>query len=283
MCARLRMSSVTIFLLLAADNLGQIGKVTDVSSILSNHAAIANPSISERSYGLGWVRTQLPGVVRLIGDNAGLWEIKDSPLLGSKDRSLLMIYHQGATVGYYSFMALFPETDSAVVVLTNAIGLSDTADWIARALIQDLFNFTDSRDYAALAKEANKRALGEFEQLSAEVSSLRAACLDSDPSPLAINSFVGRYTNKKLELFFINILSYPGDRSDRSDRLKDQTYELRYLYRSTFKWSLIHDELKKRGRYNAALATFYLLEFEVHGDTSDPDLLESVEVFKRDE
>ncbi|KAK3937297.1 protein flp [Diplogelasinospora grovesii] len=209
--------------------------VKDVPSILSDHAAIANPSISD----LGWVRTQLPGV-----------EIKDSPLLGSKDRSLLMIYHQGATVSYYSFIALFPETDSAVVVLTNAISLSDTADWIARALIQDLFNFTDSRDYAALTKEANKRALGEFEQLSAEINSLRAACLDSDLSPLTINSF---------------------------------TYELRYLCKSTFKWSLTHNELKKRGRYNAALTTFYLLEFEVHGDTSNPDLLKSVEVFKRDE
>ncbi|RFU25891.1 hypothetical protein B7463_g10434, partial [Scytalidium lignicola] len=40
--------------------------IKEAPYIFSNHAAMFNLSISERSYGLGWVRTQLLGVVGLI-------------------------------------------------------------------------------------------------------------------------------------------------------------------------------------------------------------------------
>ncbi|KAI1453719.1 beta-lactamase/transpeptidase-like protein [Annulohypoxylon moriforme] len=258
--------------------------------ILSNHIAIENPSITERSYGLGWVRTQLPGVVGLIGDNADLWDIDDSPILGVKNKPTLMIYHQGSTVGYYSFVALFPKTSSAVVVLTNSIALSDAADWIARTVIQALFDFNDGQDYVALAKEARFRTLAQYKQLDDEIASIRANCSNSaSPAP---KSFVGKYINKS-RLFSIEILVQP----DQNDHLylrfqgrKDQTYELRHLCKNIFEWSLTHDEAMKRGRYKNSELSFFLFEFllDDHGEAvsfswaNNLEMPDLKEVFEKD-
>ncbi|KAH8764189.1 beta-lactamase/transpeptidase-like protein [Diaporthe sp. PMI_573] len=239
--------------------------IQDVSFILSNHAAIHNPSIRERSYGIGWVRTQLPGVVGMIGDNSGLWDVADSPEFGTKEQPILMIYHQGATVGYYSFIAIFPDTSSAVVVLTNSIALSDSADWIGRAVTKALFQFDDGQDYVALAKEANRRAMAEFDDLAGQIHTTRAACTNSMLPKLS--SFVGKY-NHISEPFFIDILRHPKLDDQlvlRFQGFQDQSYDLRHLCENKFEWSLTHDDSKRRGRYNNAEYINYVFEFDING------------------
>lgn len=237
--------------------------IREAPYLFSNHVAVLNPTVSERSYGLGWMRTQLPGVVGLIGDNVGLWELADEPVLGTKDKPMLMIYHQGSTVGYHAFTGLFPDTDSAVVVLTNSSDMSDAADWIARALIQALFELDDGNDYVALAKEANRRTLAQFDEVSEQIKEMRAACSVSRARKLT--AFTGRYMHSS-ELFFIDI-SYQLTQGDRLylnfQGLKDQTYELRPLCNDVFEWALTHDESKKRGRYNYAEAEYYLFKFRL--------------------
>ncbi|KPM42934.1 hypothetical protein AK830_g3629 [Neonectria ditissima] len=177
------------------DKAPQDSIIQQVQSIISSHAAIDNPSLRDRSYGYGWVRTQLPGIVGVIGDNADLWDKKEAPILGCKDQPLLMLYHQGSTVGYYSFVALFPDSNSAVVVLINSIALSDAADWTARTVIQALFNLNDGNDYVALAKEANVRAMKQYELLGNEIVKEQINC--SRMSPADLRSFVGSYTSEE--------------------------------------------------------------------------------------
>lgn len=101
-----------------------------IDLITSSHVPVLPPSLRERSYGMGWVRTQLPGVVGVMGDNVGLLPLEQLPELGRRSPSMLLIYHQGSTMGYYSSIFLFPETKSAIVVLTNSIALCDTADLV---------------------------------------------------------------------------------------------------------------------------------------------------------
>ncbi|KAK0721125.1 hypothetical protein B0H67DRAFT_486558 [Lasiosphaeris hirsuta] len=50
------------------------------------------------------------------------------PVAGQNSPSRLAVYHQGNLPGATSAVYLFPETQSGVVVLTNAYGLSDVAD-----------------------------------------------------------------------------------------------------------------------------------------------------------
>lgn len=235
--------------------------VKQIQEILSNHIAIENPSLRERSYGYGWIRTQLPGAVGLIGDNSGLWDIEDSPVLGTLDQPLFMIYHQGSTVGYYTFIALFPDSNSAVVVLTNSIAISDAADWIGRVIIQALFDLKDNHNYAKLAKEANKRVVKGYEDMNKKRDKLKnmiRAIPDLTP-------FIGRYKNAN-KPYFIDIMMSEESKSEllfQFQGLRDQTYRVRHLYGNVFEWALTHDEAKKRGRYSNANLETYLFDFEV--------------------
>ncbi|KAM7211349.1 Beta-lactamase/transpeptidase-like protein [Rhypophila decipiens] len=233
--------------------------------IMSNHAAVLNPSMRERSYGLGWVRTQLPGAVGVIGDNFPLWTVEDQPILGDKDHPLLMIYHQGSTVGYYAHIALFPDTNSAVVVLTNSIALSDAPDWISRAIIQAMFGLRDGgHDYVRLARQANFRQIAEFQTVADQISAKRLQSCSSAPPP-NLGAFVGRYTNKA-RLFHVDILHRSSMRTLelRFQGLETQAYELRYMCDNVvFEWSLTHDENKKRGRYNIAALEYFLFTFNL--------------------
>lgn len=239
-----------------------------VPEILSNHIAIKNPSLRERSYGYGWIRTQLPGVVGLVGDNAGLWDMEDSPILGTGDQPLLMIYHQGSTVGYYTFIALFPDSNSAVVVLTNSIAISDAADWIGRVFIQALFDLRDNHDYINLAEEANRRAIKNHEDMINARDELKQKH-GSDQQIPSLGAYVGRYNNPN-KPFHINILLSDKSNSElelQFQGLKDQTYALRHLYHHVFEWVLTHDEAKRRGRYSDTSLETFLFRFNVdeHG------------------
>ncbi|KAK2592216.1 hypothetical protein QQS21_010068 [Conoideocrella luteorostrata] len=240
-------------------------RTKEASYLFSNHISVLNPSVSERSYGLGWMRTQLPGVVGLIGDNVGLWELAEDPVMGVKEKPMLMIYHHGSTVGYHAFIGLFPDTNSAVVVLANSTDLSDAADWIGRVLIQALFEFDDGHDYVALAKEANRRTLAQFDELGKQIKRMRVASLCSQPRELT--AFTGRYMHPS-GLFFVDIFHQPPE-SDQLylsfQGLKDQVYQLRHLCNHVFEWALTHDESKKRGRYNYTETEHYLFKFHVDG------------------
>ncbi|KAK0739004.1 beta-lactamase/transpeptidase-like protein [Apiosordaria backusii] len=261
---------------------GKSGILKEVPYLISNLIPIQNPSIRERSYGLGWIRTQLPGLVGIMGDNAGLWSVEDSPILGTDDTPVFMLYHQGSTVGYFSHVTLFPDIDTSVVILTNSISLSDAADWISRTVIQALLGLKDGNDYVALAKEANKVSVAEYDQLAADLDRLRTTCsLDNtNPArgPAAVRSLGGRYLSKS-KPFFIDILPGDSDGMDlkmRFQGLADQTYDLRTLCGDTYEWGLTHDQSKKRGRYNQVDLPFYLINFdEAQGSLSwtvDPDL-----------
>ena len=163
----------------------------EMPNIINSHTAILNRSFLERSYGFGWARTQLPGAVGVIGDNFSLWSLEDRPLLRDKDHPLLMLYHQGSTVGYYAHIALFLDITSAVVVLSNSIALSDAPDWISRSTVQTLFDLEDGQGYAELAAEANSRQIAQYTTLARKISLKRESYADPAKST-PLKSFVGR-------------------------------------------------------------------------------------------
>ena len=81
----------------------------------------------EVSYGYGWARIQLPGPMGNIGCNPPLMP-DGMPVVGKGGPSRLIIYQQGSLPGALAAVKLIPDTESAIVVLTNSLGLNDTAD-----------------------------------------------------------------------------------------------------------------------------------------------------------
>ncbi len=147
-------------------------------------------SLLEQSYGLGWVRAQLPGLMGAVGLNPGF--VNPMPVVGKGDKSRLAIYHQGSIGGALSFVALFPETKSAIVVLSNSLALNDVADWIGQFLIELLFDVPEKNDYHLWAVKSadNARAWynGVKNQLEADYKE------GSDPKSLG--RYTGKYWNK---------------------------------------------------------------------------------------
>jgi hypothetical protein len=235
-----------------------------IPQILSNHVAMENPSLLERSYGFGWARAQLPGVVGLLGGNSKLWDMSEQPVLGVGNRSRLMIYHQGGGPGCSSFLAIFPETQSAVVVLMNTAAVSDAADWIARVLIEGLFNFANPTDYTKLAEKGRRRRL---EQLTTVHEKLADERVQGAP-PVPLECYVGKYFNEEYDFMLEITLKTTSERSlmISFQGLQTQCYYLRHHHDHVFEWSLSFDEMQKAGRYAVADPSYYKIRFEVYPD-----------------
>lgn len=84
-----------------------------VTTVLSGHPFLGNQksSLRERSYDLGWVQTQLLGILGAIGYNE--YFVKNMPVAGSGSPSCLAIYYQGNLRGGTVAVHMFPKTNSA--------------------------------------------------------------------------------------------------------------------------------------------------------------------------
>ncbi|KAK4443555.1 beta-lactamase/transpeptidase-like protein [Podospora aff. communis PSN243] len=173
---------------LQAESGSRSGPLRNIPTVISNQIPLDHLSHDFRFYGMGWIQTQLPGVVGLQGDNPELFPIQDLPLLGAGGSPMMVYYHQGSAPGYYSALLLFPETESAIVVLTNSIPLNDAADWISQAYhASALFHFPEPADYKHPA----------------------------DRPKLPLSSYVGVYQNDAGN-FFIDISEHDGSSNETS-------------------------------------------------------------------
>ncbi|KAK4504221.1 hypothetical protein PRZ48_005137 [Zasmidium cellare] len=234
----------------------------NIDYIMSNQVPIDNPSLLERSYGLGWVRTQLPGTIGLIGENMDILTEQEVPAFDVGQQSKLLVYHQGSTVGYYGCLLIFPETASAVVVLTNTAALNDVADWIARAYAETLFGKVKPTDYIGLATTSKDRLLELYQGLQRDVDE------DRRPStkPKSLTPFVGTYDHPTLP-FSIEIVHDSSDLALLFQGKESHRYSLRHFRDNTFEWTLTRDETALRGRYDVWDPSYFRFNFT--GRTSD--------------
>ncbi|KAJ5730158.1 Protein flp [Penicillium malachiteum] len=233
-----------------------------LQNLFSSHIPVLGPSFRERAYAMGWIRTQLPGALGIMGENFDIiGEAEQLPELGRGSPSMLCLYHQGSTAGYYSNIALFPETQSAIVVLANSISLTDLPDTISQSIAQVLFDFVEPIDFVAFTKKTSAKLISQYEQQAALIATQRR----SGTRDLPLESFAGRYWNS-LKNFVLEIRV--GAKNDALELLfqsyESQLYHLRHLYEHTFEWSLSLDEEAKRGRYHITDADYFLIHFSSH-------------------
>jgi hypothetical protein len=222
----------------------------------------------------------------LAGDDNGEDEL--NRVVGTGAPTKLALYHGGSVPGYNTYTAVFPETESAVVVLTNSLSLNAGMRYIGELLIEALFdNLQNAADYRKLAKvsaDANVRRMAEINQ-----SLVDEASVSTLTRPL--ESYVGRYINAAAN-FFIRIeyglnksdlyVSYMGRSAD--------TFRLLPYQEDSFYWSLTHNECMKLSRLTFFPKEYYILKFGSDEQESaismlwwrhDLDLPEPGEVFRR--
>ncbi|CAG8269097.1 unnamed protein product [Penicillium salamii] len=230
-----------------------------LKTMLSGQIPVFSPAFRERSYGMGWIRTQLPGTLGVMGGNPPIQGgLRRLPELGVGSPSKLCIYHQGSTVGYFSNIALFPETGSAIVVLANSIALTDSPDTISQALIQALFNFPDPIDFVAFTEDSARKFVKQYENQAAEIASMRR----EGTQRFSSDKYTGRYTNE-LNNFVLGIQLGLNNNTLKMlfQGKKTQQYELRHLQDDIFEWSLSLDDEAKRGKFHISSVYYFLVEF----------------------
>lgn len=262
------------------------GPLADLPRLMRGQIGIDVPGVSECSGARGWMRVQLPGLVCLLGGNAG------SATLGCKSKPMLMLYSQGNTSGYFSYLAVFPDSNMAVVVLTNSLPISDAADWIARIYIQAMFDFTPKQDIYAMAKQFKEAQISNFDEAHADT--MRGARLMENRDPMGERAavrnprltgitprlwhlqaarfnhsrFVGKYVHS-VKVMWIYVCAHPTAPDMllfRFNGLKSQEHELRPVGQGHFGWTMTHDEAKKRGRISFAGRFYYAFRFVAADD-----------------
>ncbi|KAM3478675.1 hypothetical protein MY5147_002064 [Beauveria neobassiana] len=165
------------------------------------------------------------------------------------DQSMESYGSYGASLGYYSAIYLFPETESGFVVLTNSMPLSDAADWIAQIVAAALHGFETRTDYVELANEARRRKVGNVAAMMAEIETTREEHPGDLPRPL--DSYCGDYYNA-LGDFCVRVKQHkvkPGVLELCFQGKTTQEYELRHLHGDIFEWALTYDEQARRARF----------------------------------
>jgi len=153
------------------------------------------PITDNVQYGLGWVVAELPSKGGLVGMNAynGYCGYQGMPEIGkgiaSRQR---IIYHNGAMNGALSVVYLLPDSDAAIVVLSNSLDLCDTPDWVGQLLVETFLECPKPNDFVALAKKTTAKALTHHPAIHNQLARERVHNTPVKP----LRKYTGRYQNK---------------------------------------------------------------------------------------
>lgn len=166
----------------------------EMGTITAHHAQVAHSGLFENTYGFGWSRLSMPspmyGFMSSNGTNI-------TPTLGEESKRRLMLYHGGQVTGYLTTLCIFPETQSAIVVLSNSQALGDASDWTARAIMQELFELQPVADVLGQAQLKAKEARSLYINLMKEYNDHRGDEKDFK----SLEGRFGIYRNHGLKLF----------------------------------------------------------------------------------
>jgi hypothetical protein len=73
--------------------------------------------------------------------------------MGNPEHPTQVVYHHGMLVDFSSGVYLFPELDTAIMLLSNCVALNDGPGWIGHLFMETLFEDPVKYDFVALARE----------------------------------------------------------------------------------------------------------------------------------
>ncbi|KAL2814522.1 beta-lactamase/transpeptidase-like protein [Aspergillus cavernicola] len=119
----------------------------------------------ETAYCMGWFRMRLPSSMFGEFSGNGLSRHKEHKvhlqhIIGKDAETFQMIGHTGGMRGSIFSVFTFPETQSAVVTMTNGRDFGDASDFTAQILTQALFDMKPHMDLTSWAKKEKELAAG---------------------------------------------------------------------------------------------------------------------------
>ncbi|KAF8439508.1 putative D-aminoacylase [Terfezia claveryi] len=210
-------------------------------------------TLREHSYALGWCRAQLPHALGLPGS--------EYITVGEGSPSHTILYHEGRIPGFLAFTALLPETSSAVVVLSNGMGMAEPTKIIAALLLDTILGVPrlDPQKFLKKAVLQAERGAGAVSRLFSAVRQGKTV----DKPVRSLDAYVGTYYHPSIQ-FCIRI-SVSGEKLKATFRCgeKDgEMVELEPYGRDSFFWQMEHDEVA-RGGWVIWAPEHYILRFGI--------------------
>lgn len=239
----------------------------EIATIMSPHIALdSEPGRSERSYGLGMVRTELPGSLGIIGLNP--MYVNEMPTVGKGlETPQLCMYHQGSIITYLSSAYLLPDTNTAIVVLTNSMANNDAADWLGQLLLEAVLDNPDKNDYMAIAKKSAATSVALWPKMARELEARREPSTPHKP----LIAYVGKYYNI-IGDWCIDVYDEGGLKMCFQGQ-RDKSYWLDHVRYDEFSWLLTRNEDVHKGRFPVVNLDFYTLMFRKVNDAGYTDQL----------
>lgn len=136
----------------------------NVNKLFGPHTILDKQSVYEQSYGLGVFRQMTPAQLGYIAGNRFYLGDK-MPLLGTSSPHILSISHSGNVPGFTTSFYLFPDQQSAIVVLGMAISLGDTPELVAQQLTQSVLDLKPRVDLVAAAQKCTVEYVTWFQSM----------------------------------------------------------------------------------------------------------------------
>ncbi|KAK3390141.1 beta-lactamase/transpeptidase-like protein [Podospora didyma] len=131
--------------------------------------------------------TIMTGVNNRGGKQSAIKQLEE--LISARTRRL----HANCSLpGAFSAVTMLPELRVAVVVMSNAQGLEDYADWIHQLVLEEVLDASPRNDYIAAAKTSASATLQWYPKTLEALEKMKSA---GNSRPLA--EYVGTYWNRK--------------------------------------------------------------------------------------
>ncbi|KAK4208062.1 hypothetical protein QBC37DRAFT_444141 [Rhypophila decipiens] len=167
------------------------------------------------------------------------------PMIGNPEQPVLALYHHGMLVGFKNAVYIFPGTETAVLLLSNAVAINDGPGWIGHLIIQTLFDDPVKHDYVALARDSLSFGLEAYDrieqQFRAELHNKTIIC----PKPLG--AYVGKYYNE-VKTFYMDISIKDKELWLNLQGNAVENYRLKHHNGDEFSWHMPRNEQVRRGR-----------------------------------
>jgi CubicO group peptidase (beta-lactamase class C family) len=162
-----------------------------VKKILSPYVGVGTSRIEEGGYCLGLYRTLLPNNLSISSMNNLLLGPKRMPRIGSGSPGLDIYHHAGNVPGFLASAFLIPSTQSAIVVLTNALPYMDPTDFVGQLIVSVLLGSQSPGGLLGLCKAGRPASLASYTALSASLEKHKT----SRPPSFPKIAYVGEYIN----------------------------------------------------------------------------------------
>ena len=179
------------------------------------------------------------------------------PVVRKGALSTMVCYHHGCMPGALAAVNLVPETESAIVVLSNSLTLNDTPDWVGQLGLEELRDIPERNDYIEAAKSSVAEYAKWFPNTMAELEKAQK----KGPIPRNLWDYTGTYWDG-IHVFKTDVFVEEGILHWARQGLGSEKWQLHHYEQDTFTRIRSRNELTKCGYRDDQGAAFWKVEFK---------------------